>query len=488
MTEPVSHVRSVSNESIPEAQIVRRGAWAVWFIPLGALALALWLIARAWFASGIEIQIAFERGHGIAPGHAIRHRGIVVGEVEEVALNSTGDGVEVRARLRRDAAALARAGSRFWLVRPEIGLNRIAGLETIVGARYMAVKPGRGAMQRRFVGLESPPIVEDRATGDLELTIELDRRGSVSAGSPVTYRQVQVGVVERVSLASDAGSVEATVLIEAPFAPLICENTRFWDAGGIEVGVGFKGVTAAVDSAELLLRGGIALATPPEAGEQVRSGFRFRAAEKAEESWLAWRPSIVLGRGVLPAELPEPRPVQLRMNWSVGRLIVSERSRSGWALATETGLIAPAWTVRVPEGVRDDSLLFDVGGVVTNWPPQAQILGELALIDSAHIPRAVVPFPAARLRRPQAVEDCVALGGGTTTALPLSAGRLVDHGAHWAIDGSVPLDESLDGASVVARADGAVIGLLIFRADGIATVELIPESMAARTGAAEVDP
>ncbi len=486
MSDSTSQPHSVANESIAEARIVRRGAWAVWFIPLGALALALWLVGRAWFASGIEIQIVFERGHGIAPGHSIRHRGIVVGEVHEVRLNESGDGVEVRARLRRDAAALARAGSRFWLVRPEIGLSRIAGLETIVGARYMAVKPGRGAMQRRFVGLESPPIVEDRTAGDLELTIELDRRGSVSAGSPVTYRQVQVGVVERVSLASDAGSVEATVLIEAQFAPLICEGTRFWDAGGIEVGVGLKGVTAAVDSAELLLRGGVALATPPAAGRPVRSGARFRAAEKAEASWLAWRPSLVLGRGVLPAGLPEPRPIPLRMNWRTGRIISSDRHRAAWGLPTERGLIAPAWTTRVPEGVRDQSLVFEIGEAITNWPPPAQLFGELALIDAASIPPGVVPFPASRLRRPQALEDCVALAGGTTSALPLSAGRLVDRQSHWLIDPSVPLDESLDGASVVARADGAVIGVLVLRGDGAATVELIPESIATRTGAAEV--
>ena len=38
---------------------------------------------------------------------------------------------------------LACEGSRFWIVRPQVSLSRVAGLETVVGARYIGALPGK---------------------------------------------------------------------------------------------------------------------------------------------------------------------------------------------------------------------------------------------------------------------------------------------------------------------------------------------------------
>jgi paraquat-inducible protein B len=269
----------------------RRGRW-LWLVPLAALLFVLWAGWQAWRSRGHSVTVTFQQGHGILAGDAVKHRGIAVGEVREVALGPDAGSVLLTLALRNDAAGLAREGSRFWLVRPEIGLQRVAGLDTIVGARYVEVAPGSGSPERRFVGLEAPPIVLERSPGDLSVLVECLRRGSLSPGAPVTYRQVQVGVVESVALAADAGSVEVLVHIDAEFAPLLRVNSVFWDSGGIEVGVGLKGLTAAIESPAALLRGGISFATPTDAGSAAANGDRFRMADKFDDAWLRWKPSV----------------------------------------------------------------------------------------------------------------------------------------------------------------------------------------------------
>jgi hypothetical protein len=266
---------------------------------------------------------------------------------------------------------------------------------------------------------------------------------------------VQVGVVESVDLASDACSVECAVHIDAPYAALVRERTRFWDAGGIEVGVGLKGVTAAVDSPETLLRGGLALATPPDAGAAAVEGARFRADERAEEQWLRWRPQVVIGSALLPPGVPEPRTVTVALSWTEGSIFARDKSRAGWALPTRRGLLAPAWVVAAPKGAHDGSIALAIDGDAAAWPP-----GSIA--GNAFVLLLDIPGSAAgteRLRSPAGPEDC-AIMTGLARPVALAPGRLRVEETGWRVDPGVPLDEALDGAVVAARSDGAVIGLL----------------------------
>ena len=59
----------------------------------------------------VDIRIRFAKGHGLAIGDPVRHRGIVVGEVTAVGLNEDLRGVAVDVRLTGSAAEVARVGT-----------------------------------------------------------------------------------------------------------------------------------------------------------------------------------------------------------------------------------------------------------------------------------------------------------------------------------------------------------------------------------------
>ncbi len=461
-----------SQAAVPQAVLkpARRLSLA-WLVPSAALILAGWLAYSAWVSRGLIITVQLDQGHGIKTGYQVRYRGITVGEVRKVKLAEGFDGVIVTVSLATQADQLARSGSRFWVVRPQLGLEGVQGLETLMGPRYLAVAPGLGAPQRHFIGLTEPPVVENVEVGDLEVIVQAARRAGLRRGAPVTYRQVPVGAVLSVGLASDGGAVEARVHIEKAYAPLIREGTRFFSVGGLEADVGLTGVSLEVESLASLVTGGIALAKPPNAGEIVRKGQRFVMDAKPPKDWLTWQPMAVIGSSMLPPGAPVPTPLRARIGWRQGFWISRAKSRQGWVLQTPVGLLGPADLLHPDEDADSETVVLEVGGAVVQSKPGAGHNG-LALVPIYVIQPG---WPAQRHRSPSAPEDCVAIADPTATPLPLAAARLTALDETWAIDPAVSVDESWHGAVVVARSDGFVVGILLVD-DGQAIVALIPSS------------
>src|SRR5207249_10501689 len=57
----------------------------------------------------------------------VRYRGIAVGQIDAVNLVPDLGGVLITARLTAQSRELARSGSRFWVVRPQLHLTRVEG-------------------------------------------------------------------------------------------------------------------------------------------------------------------------------------------------------------------------------------------------------------------------------------------------------------------------------------------------------------------------
>jgi paraquat-inducible protein B len=295
---------------LPRAEIVQGGLAAraggravsiLWFVPVLAVGLVGVLFFQAYAQRGPLVSIAFSNGEGLRAGDPVMFRGVQVGKVRDVALAPDLSGVRAQVELKRDAAGLAVEGTRFWVVRPELSLTRVSGLETLLGPRYIEADPGPagGAAARTFQGLQTPPRGAGRglpgAEGGLELTLSGTRLGSVTPGSPVVYREVRVGSVLAADLSADARTVDVQVRIDPAYVHLVRDNSRFWNVSGIGVDLGLGGLKLRAGSLESVLAGGIAFATPTKPGAQVSAGHRFELAESADDAWLKWTPDLSPG-------------------------------------------------------------------------------------------------------------------------------------------------------------------------------------------------
>jgi paraquat-inducible protein B len=92
--------------------------------------------------------------------------------------------------------------------------------------------------------------------------------------------------------------------------------------------------------------------------------------------------------------------------------------------------------------------------------------GSLAVITGVQLPNLPAAWKPNELRQPKGPEDCVVVSG--TDSVPVAASRL-QPGKLWVVDISVPLTSDWHGAGVISRADGALIGLVIWH-EGTALV------------------
>jgi paraquat-inducible protein B len=284
-----------ATDTLPVARVRRRRPWTVylvWLVPMMAAVAAGFLMYRWVHEQGPTITIMFRDATGLKPGQTgIHYRGVTVGEVSTVELSSDLTNVAVTARVRRAAADIAREGSIFWVVRPEVGIETVRGLNTVITGPYIEVFPGSGDPKTEFVGVERPsPALGRRG---LHLVLATGQLASVRPRAAVYYRGIEVGMVSSTGLSRDGSSAQVHVLIEPRYARLVRVGSRFWSASGVDVSLSlFKGVEINVDSLRSLVAGGVVFATPDGESAAAKDGSTFVLHDKPEKEWLGWTPKI----------------------------------------------------------------------------------------------------------------------------------------------------------------------------------------------------
>jgi paraquat-inducible protein B len=280
---------------LPKAKIQKDAlSWFFWTLPVGAAALCGWFLLHDFVFAGPTVTIYFDQADGLQVQNTmVKYRGINIGQVESLKLADGGQRVAVRAKLQHFATDLARQGSVFWIVRPELKLGAISGLRTIVSGNYVTVQPGGGARTNVFVGAEQAPI---QPIPSINITLLADNLGSLENQSPVFYRGIQVGEVMDFQLGKNAENVIVHARIRQDYAPLVRVDSKFWNAGGINVHVGlFSGLEMNAESAQTLVSGGVAFATPEKYGAPATNGTVLLLNDKEDTSWEQWNPIIPLG-------------------------------------------------------------------------------------------------------------------------------------------------------------------------------------------------
>lgn len=266
----------------------------IWLVPVAAAIAVAYFIHDRHKDEGPEISITFDDATGLRPGDSpVLYRGVRVGTVTDLDFASDHRRIRATVRLRHSAADFAKSGSAFWIVRPEISVESVSGLGTVLTGPYVEARPGTGDPAPDFTALAKPlPSTDDGLTIILR-TSALDR---LQPDSPVYYRGVQVGSVREVRLSPDATHVDITTFIRRRYTPLVRNNSHFWTVAAADVKAGiFKGLELKLGTLRTLLSGGIAFATPDQGiGPLAHDGDAFTLHNEPEKDWLTWSPRIPL--------------------------------------------------------------------------------------------------------------------------------------------------------------------------------------------------
>ncbi len=427
--------------------------------------------------SATEITISFIDGHGISVGDVVKHLGIVVGEVTAVRLQESLDAVTVHVRLSDSASSLARTGSLFWIERAQLGLSEVRGLETLIQGQFIAVSPGPpdGQPISRFQGVENRPPAARSADG-LEITLYANQKRGLVTGVPIKYRGVTVGHIVSVGLTSDSSAVQARAYLMPDYKSLVRSNSRFWSNDGIDADLGVSGFNLKTDSLQSLILGSISFATPDEPGRLARTGDRFACAPTFDDEWLQWNPQIALGLELLPSGGDRPDTVRSVIRWDQKTLgFTRVVQRQGWLIVLENDQLYGLRKFLEPDSAAiDGSTRIEMRGEEISFRPEQSTteegLAKYTLEDKIKTP--IGRWPLNRIRRPTAAEDCLIVADPQASMFPISVNRIVRATDNrWYIDESISMSDSWDGACVVSRRDGFLVGFLTFE-KGQAVVEL----------------
>lgn len=262
----------------------RPGLALIWLVPVVAAIIGIWMLVQAYRAAGPDITIVFRSAAGLEAGKTpVKYKGVNVGVVQAITLSGDGAQVAVTVALDKSAGSLARRDTRFWVVRPRVSTGGISGLETLLSGAYIGADAGEAAVSGdTFTGLETPPAVVKGAPGR-PFTLHADNLGSLDVGSPIYYRQIQVGRMSSYRLAPDGKSVDLQVFVDAPYDAFVTSDTRFWNASGVDVSLGADGLKLKTQSMATIVAGGIAFANPERGvARAVQANAPFTLARDQE--------------------------------------------------------------------------------------------------------------------------------------------------------------------------------------------------------------
>ena len=235
----------------------------VWIVPIVAVLVGISLVVHSILQQGPTITITFKTGAGLTANKTeVKYRNVVIGHVSEVELSDDQKSVNATIKLAKQAESFTREDSKFWVVRPRIGAGGVSGIDTLLSGDYIGADIGQANTRaKRFQGMENPPPITYGEPGK-RFTLHTQDLGSLDIGSPVYYRKIPVGQVVAYALDPDGKGVNIDVFVHSPNDAYVTQNTRFWNASGIDVSVGANGFALKTESLSSILVGGIAFRAP----------------------------------------------------------------------------------------------------------------------------------------------------------------------------------------------------------------------------------
>ena len=260
---------------------------SIWFVPVIAIFIGMWMVYYQWSMEGPEIIIEFETAEGMVAGKTkIKSRNVDIGEVSRIILNEKSDGVLVTAKMTKTAESLLVEDSDFWVVSPQVSFAGISGLSTLISGVYIEIAPGKSKKEKtEFIGLTDAPITPSGTPG-LHITLNSSEQFAYSKGDPIIYKGLIVGKFEDIHFNFYERIVYYNAFIKAPYHELVTTNTKFWDISGLSVDLNADGLSIKTGNVQTMLTNGVTFGIPEglESGNTVSERSYFDIYRNYEEA------------------------------------------------------------------------------------------------------------------------------------------------------------------------------------------------------------
>lgn len=231
---------------------------SIWIVPIIALVIAAGLGYNHFAKRGPEIKIIFPQNEGLVAGQSVvKFKNVPVGKVTKIDAEEGVDGIVVVVRMYdKSSEVYLTENAKFWIVKPEVGLTGISGLDTLLSGTYINVysKVGGKQPRDRFIGLTQP--YRDSMKGEY-FQLSSANAENVSVGMPIYYKNIQVGQVEYLYLALDNNNIDIIIFVDKAYVPYVQKDSKFWIKSMMNVDFSKGNLDIHVAPLSFMLQGGI---------------------------------------------------------------------------------------------------------------------------------------------------------------------------------------------------------------------------------------
>src|SRR5678815_2966751 len=133
-----------------------------------------------------------------------------------MCIRDSFQGIVAVAKMTKQADAFMTSGTRFWVVRPRVGLSGVTGLGTLLSGAYIGLDPGKGSHTTTFTGLKEPPPIASDVPGR-KFVLQAETLGSIGQGAPIYYNGLRVGQVLSYELNPNHQGFTIPIFVNAPY-------------------------------------------------------------------------------------------------------------------------------------------------------------------------------------------------------------------------------------------------------------------------------
>jgi paraquat-inducible protein B len=227
----------------------------------------------------------------IKEGAKVTYKSIVIGRIESLDLE--GEKIDATVLIDQKYKRFLVNDTLFWPVDASIKINGVKNASTIISGTYVTIMPGKSKTQRQtYTMLDRAPVDSIHKEG-LRIKLIGTRLHGISEGTPLFYRQIPIGNVEKYTLKKDSTGVEMTVFIDACHAHLVRQNSLFYNATVLGMDVGLFSAKLRTETISTMVNGGVVLATPTKYGAPASSMETFKLYDDAKDEWREWEPTLI---------------------------------------------------------------------------------------------------------------------------------------------------------------------------------------------------
>ena len=237
-----------------------------------------------------NIRLFMDDSSGLKVGSSLKYKNVVIGYVE--AIDLLDKKVVLDLHIDSKYKSLVNSESIFWLEGFEFGLKGVKNASAALTGPSIIVLPGKSKQMQTEFDLNTVAPEPHFNEKGLRLTLDAPRLGNIKPGTPIYFRQIEIGSVINFSLNDKATGVKIEVFIEDKFSYLIHQNSYFYNASGIGMDMSLFGAKVKTETIESIVTGGIGVLTPDDYTGIAQEKDMFILHESFDENALKWAPEL----------------------------------------------------------------------------------------------------------------------------------------------------------------------------------------------------